>query len=120
MNIVIADHSVRVRAQLRTSLEELPGIEVVGEAANSAETIRFIQDLTPKIAIVNFQIPGGDGLSMIREIKVMTTSPVLLVLSNYVTPEYRSACLQAGADFFFDQSLEFEEVFETIKVLSQS
>ncbi|MCK7481263.1 MAG: hypothetical protein M0C28_31790 [Candidatus Moduliflexus flocculans] len=35
---------------------------------------------------------------------------VVIVLTNYPLPQYRDRCLEAGADFFFDKSVQFEDV----------
>lgn len=119
MNIVIADQSARIRGQLKRFLEELPGIMVVGEASNLEDAMTVTQDLIPDLVVLNFPFPDRGGLSMIQEIKRMPVAPIIIVLSNDSEPEYRSACVDAGADYFFDKSLEFEKVQETVKMLKQ-
>jgi len=45
---------------------------------------------------------------------------VVIVFTNYPYPQYRRKCIDAGADFFFDKSTEFDKVTEVLKQLSQN
>ena len=36
------------------------------------------------------------------------------MLTNYPYPQYKKKCMDAGADFFFDKSREFEKVIEVL------
>lgn len=91
---------------------------IVGEASNSEEALTVIQDCNPEIVIFDFQILGSRGLAFIHQIKSMTAPPIIIVLTNLCGTEFRSACSQAGADYFLDKSLEFEKVPEIVKALS--
>jgi DNA-binding NarL/FixJ family response regulator len=36
------------------------------------------------------------------------------MLTNYPYPQYRKKCIEAGADYFFDKSTEFDRIIDTI------
>jgi len=42
---------------------------------------------------------------------------VFVVLTNHASPQYRQACLAAGASYFFDKSTEFARIREAINGL---
>jgi DNA-binding NarL/FixJ family response regulator len=44
--------------------------------------------------------------------------PIVIVLSNYSSRQYRRKCLQSGARFFFDKSAEFHKVAEVLRSLT--
>ena len=119
MKIVIVDTSPEVRSKLKCFLEEVPGIGIVGEASQLEESLTLISDLNPEVVILNFPMPGESGLSNIQEMKSMPQPPIVMIVSNSSSLEYRSACSQAGADYFFDKSFEFEKIQDTIKNLEQ-
>ena len=116
--VFIADDSLIVREHLVTMLEELAGIEIVGQAENVAEAISAIRILKPDAVILDIRMPGGSGIDVLQNIKQDDSAVLVIVLTNYPYPVYRQKCLQAGADFFLDKSTEFDqipELFERFK-----
>jgi DNA-binding NarL/FixJ family response regulator len=118
IKVFIADDSRIVRERLITLLNELAGVEVVGQAENVAETISAIGNLQPDVVILDIRMPGGSGIDVLRQIKEDGMWPIVIILTNYPFPGYRQRCLQAGADFFLDKSIEFDQIpalFEQLK-----
>ena len=118
ITVFIADDSLIVREHLVTMLEELAGIEVVGQAENVAEAISAIRILKPDAVILDIRMPDGNGIDVLQHVKQDEVSPMVIILTNYPYPAYRQKCLQAGADFFLDKSTEFDqipELFERFK-----
>jgi DNA-binding NarL/FixJ family response regulator len=114
----IADDSLIVREHLVTMLDELAGIEIVGQAGNVAEATNAIWKLQPDVVILDILMPGGSGIKVLQNIKQDGVGPMVIILTNYPYPVFRKKCLQAGADFFLDKSTEFDqipELFERFK-----
>jgi len=119
LKVVIADDSLIVQERLVTILDELAGVEVVGQVENVAEAIRSIRNLRPDVVILDIHMPGGSGVDVLRTIKQDPVRPVVIILTNYPYSEYRQKCLQAGADFFLDKSAEFEQISVLLEQLKQ-
>ncbi|MCL4301372.1 MAG: response regulator transcription factor [Anaerolineae bacterium] len=118
MKVFIADDSCVVRERLTTLLNEVAGIEIVGQAENVAEAISAIGNLQPDVVILDIRMPDGSGIDVLRQIKQNGAGPIVIILTNYPFPGYRQRCLQAGADFFLDKSTEFDQIpalFEQLK-----
>jgi two-component system response regulator LytT len=69
MSAIIADDEVLAREELRFLLEEIGDVEVVGTAANGLEAVDLIRKLDPALAFLDIQMPGLDGLSVVRRLK---------------------------------------------------
>jgi DNA-binding NarL/FixJ family response regulator len=110
INVFIADDSLIVREHLVTMLEELAGIDIVGQAENVAEAISAIRKLQPDAVILDILMPGGSGFKVLQNIKQAGAGPMVIILTNYPYPVFRKKCLQAGADFFLDKSTEFDQI----------
>lgn len=110
IKVLIADDSIVVRERLVTILNELAGIETVGQAENVVEAINAIEKLRPDVVILDIRMPGGSGIDVLRRIKQAGTGPMVIILTNYPFPEYRQRCLNSGADFFLDKSTEFDQI----------
>jgi len=118
IKVFIADDSLIVREHLVTMLDELDGIEIVGQAENVTEAIDAIQRLRPDVVILDIHMPGGSGIDVLETIKQDRAAPIVIILTNYPYPGYRQKCLRAGADFFLDKSTEFDQIpklFEQFK-----
>src|SRR5512140_2677402 len=95
---VVADDHTVVRAGLREFLETDPGLVVVAEAADAAETLRLVDKLQPDVLILDIQMPGVTCVDMIRQAKTVRPAVRILLLLVQNDEPYVFALLRAGAD----------------------
>ena len=119
MKVFIVDDSALVRERIIAMISENPGIEITGQAKNAQEGINSILKLKPDVVILDIRMPGGNGIEVLKNIKKNSSSPTIIILTNYPYPQYRKKCMEAGADYFFDKSTEFNKIIEVIKKLIQ-
>jgi DNA-binding NarL/FixJ family response regulator len=110
MKLVIADDSEIVVQRLADLLSDVPGVELVGRAADVPDALRCIQQLNPDMVILDLRMPGGSGLDILRAIRPERPELFVLICTNYAYPQYREECLAAGANEFVDKSAEFEKI----------
>ena len=118
MKVLIVDDSAILRERLEGMLSEMPKVETISQAKGSLEALESLHKVKPDIVILDIQMPGGSGIGLLQEMKKGNRPPQIIVLTNQSYPQYRRKCLDAGADFFFDKSTEFDKVFETLEKLS--
>jgi len=119
MRILIADDSKIFRAYLIDLLSRIEGIEIAGQAEDSPAAVEAIEKLKPDVAILDIRMPKGDGILALETIKRNKVNPETIMFTNYPYPQYRKKCMDAGADYFFDKSTEFEKLVEVLKKLAQ-
>jgi DNA-binding NarL/FixJ family response regulator len=117
MKVVIADDSDLFRKLITSAVSDISGIEVIGQAADGPSTLQLITQHQPDIVIMDIRMPGGSGIEALRQIVKHEGLPIVIMLTNYPYPQYRKTCLEAGADYFFDKSKDYDEVLETIRNL---
>ncbi len=117
MRIFIADDSELLRVRLVDMLSEIEGIEIIGQAQNSLDAIESIERLNPHVVILDVRIPQGNGIKVLEEIKKNLKPPKVIIFTNYPYPQYQKVYMDAGADFFFNKSTEFEKLIDTVKYL---
>ena len=118
LRVFLVEDSASVRERLDDFLSEPGKVEMIGFAATEADAVRELRTLPVDVAIVDLNLKEGTGLGVIESIRALhaTAPPTIIVLTNYAFPEFETACLERGADYFFDKSTQFGAV----KVLLQS
>jgi CheY-like chemotaxis protein len=97
--ILIADDDKGMIRLLRTILEPL-GIQV-RETYDATSALAIIQNSPPALAILDINMPGGNGISaceMLKSDKNMARVPVI-ILSGKSDDATRARCMQMGAHF---------------------
>lgn len=117
MRVFIVDDSAIVCERLGTMFSELKGIELIGQAQHPVDATESIRKLKPDLVILDIRLRGGSGIDVLQVIKQGNAAPIVMILTNFPYPQYRKKCVDAGADFFFDKSTEFDKVPEVLKKL---
>ena len=117
MRVLIADDSIPVRERLVGIISEVEGVDIVGQAENTIETLVLTKELNPDLIVLDIRMPGGTGMDIIDDIKKFNPKIIIIILTNYHMPEYKQKCLKEGADYFFSKSGEFEKVIDVIDEL---
>src|SRR5262249_52501897 len=100
MRVVLAEDSVLLREGIARLLEDA-GFEVVGQAGTAEELLLKVRSYSPEVAIVDIRMPPthtDEGLRAAREIREKFPDTRVLVLSQYVEPEYALDLLAESAE----------------------
>jgi YesN/AraC family two-component response regulator len=108
LRVLVADDSAEIRNSLSHLIARLSGVELVGTAANGLEALKLVRELKPDVITLDIRMPGMNGLAVLAAIAREPVKPRVMVLTSFVTPEYRQECLNLGAEHFFDKTTEFE------------
>ena len=100
LRVAIAEDTVLLREGIARLLEEA-GFEVVGQAGTAEELLLKVRSYSPQVAIVDIRMPPthtDEGLRAAREIREKHPETGVLVLSQYVEPEYALDLLSESAE----------------------
>ena len=116
MNVFVVEDSSLLRERLIRTLTGISGVEVCGFSDTAEEAIQLIEQSHPDAVILDIRLREGSGFQVLQKVKSPGKSPLVIILTNFAYPQYRKRYMEAGADFFFDKSNEFDQV---VLVLNQ-
>ena len=119
MKVFLVDDSLVFRQRLKRMLADVQEVQVIGEEGDAQEAMSGIIKQKPDVVLLDIHLLNGNGIDVLQNLKKATPAPVVIILTNYPYPQYRQKCLEAGADFFFVKSTEFDQVVPTLKQLIQ-
>lgn len=94
--VIVDDHPI-VRRGLRGYLELYEDMKVVGEAGSVAEALATIARARPDLVLLDMQLPGEDGLKVLRVLEGEHNAPKVLVLTSFLDEDYLKGALRLGA-----------------------
>jgi len=97
ITVLLVDDHALVRRGFRRVLEDEAYIAVVGEAGDGAEAVRLTRELKPKVVLMDFAMPGTNGLDATREIVAICPESLVLILSMHSENILVRRTAEAGA-----------------------
>ncbi len=79
-------------------MEQEPGMNVVGEAAEADDLLAQVEATQPDLVLLDWELPDQGGAATLAGLR--TAQPGLVVIALSGRPEARQAALDAGADAF--------------------
>jgi len=114
MNIFLVEDTASIRRLLVRRLESMPGMRVVGEAGGERQAFALIQWTQPDVVLMDLSLATGSGLSLLAELRRAGYGGRIAVLTAQDVDAYRRACLNAGADAFYDKASGLETLFDDL------
>ncbi|WP_457675266.1 response regulator [Thiolapillus sp.] len=95
-SLIIADDHPIFRHGVRHILSGLPWIDVVGEAETGTSALIQVRHLKPDILLLDLEMPGKDGLSVLEEITASDLPTQVVILTSYDDEAYLEKALELG------------------------
>ncbi|MGH3584898.1 MAG: response regulator [Pseudonocardia sp.] len=120
IRVLIADDEALVRGGFRVLIETEPGMDVVGEAADGATAVDLARRTHPDVVLMDFRMPGVDGLRATHQIAADPdiADVHVLILTTFDHDEYVIEALGAGAAGFLIKNTEPRQLLHGIRVVA--
>lgn len=112
--VVVDDHAV-LRTGIRSMLEDIDGVEVVGEAEDGARALELIETIDPDVVLLDVKMPNMDGLSALRELETRNPNLPVLVFSMYDDPAYVEQAISSGAAGYLLKTVSKDELVRAVR-----
>ena len=93
---LIVDDSDLVRRSLRMVLQANPDWEICGEAADGVSAIEMFKELRPNIVILDFQMPGINGIETARRMAEIAPAIPVVLFTQHASADLERHALEVG------------------------
>ncbi len=108
--VLIVDDSRIIRQRLISIFNPMPDVAVVGQATDLKGAMELVRSSSPNVVTLDLNLDGESGLDLLEDLKALSSSPMVIVLTNYPYPALRNRSRELGADHFITKSGEFHQV----------
>ena len=115
MRVLLADDHGIVRRGLRSLLEVLPDIKVVGEAADGLEALRLCEDQKPDVIVLDIAMPKLNGIEVAARVQKLPSPPHVIILSMHADESYIIRALAAGARAYLLKDATDEDLMPALR-----
>jgi len=112
LNAFLVEDSPAIRDNLVDALEEMTPVRFVANAQDESSAVDWLSRNPEScdLIIIDIFLKSGSGLGVLRAAGSLPRPLILIVLSNYATPDMRRRCLELGASQVFDKSNQIDEL----------
>jgi len=118
ISLVIADDHPVVRSGLCRAIERDPGLELVAEAADGRAALAAIEELKPRIAVLDIDMPGLDGFGVAREIQRQRLQVDILFLTMHSGEDLFHAAMDLGAKGYILKDSALAEIVTGVRAVA--
>lgn len=115
---LVDDHEI-VRRGIAGLIDAEPGLEVVGESATARGTLARIAATLPDVAVLDVQLPDGNGIELCRRIRSAHPEIPCLILTAYDDDAASIAAVVAGASGYVLKNIRGRHLLDSILRVSQ-
>ena len=100
IRVLIAEDQAMVRGALKALLAMEDDIEIVGEADRADRVVDLAKQTRPDVALLDIEMPGGDGISAAGELRRELPSCRVLIVTTFGRPGFLRRAMESGASGF--------------------
>lgn len=108
-----------MRQGLRAFLQTQDNIDVVAEAADGDEAVKVVQELVPDVVLMDLVMPKMDGIGAIREIRRLSPSTKVIVLTSFADDDRVFAAVKAGAAGYLLKDVDHQALSDAVRTVHE-
>ena len=115
VRVLLAEDQAMVRGALSALLSLEDDIEIVAEASRGDQVLPAALDTLPDVALLDIEMPGGDGLEAAAVLHERLPSCLVVILTTFGRSGYLRRAMESGAVGFLLKDAPASELAEAIR-----
>jgi NarL family two-component system response regulator LiaR len=114
VRVMLVDDHALVRAAVRQALSA-PDVEMVAEAATAEDALRIAPEVRPDVLLVDIDLPGVDGIRMVRELAPRLPETRIVMLTVSASDRDLVEAIRAGAIGYLTKDLAPDSLLRAVR-----
>jgi DNA-binding NarL/FixJ family response regulator len=119
IQVLIADDHAFYREGVRTMLNTVDEVEIMGEATTGEETLEMAVKLLPDVILMDIKMPGLNGIEATRRILSACPNLGVLMVTMFEDDDFVFAAMRAGARGYLLKDADRDELVRAVKAVSR-
>ena len=115
IRLFIADTDAVHIDRIAQSVARCPDIRIVGSGSNGNHVLRQLSMTPADLLITDVQLPGLDGIMLLRDLQTLRQRPAAIVCTHFYSPVCVSRACACGAAYFLYKPLDYNRLPEVIR-----
>lgn len=118
IEIIVADDHPLIRSGIKKEIENNERFNVIGESGDGEEALKLIRTLNPGIAVLDFEMPGLNGLEILKKIKSEKSDTKIILLTMHRDKKIFYKALDNGVCGYILKDDAVNEICDAIEAVS--
>jgi len=115
--VLIADSSEEFCAQLTAALQRFSGFQVVGTATDGEQAVRMVNQLQPKVLVLDLMLSKQDGLAVLKSISANELRPITVATTSFISPYVSATVAGLGVRYLMRKPCDTAALAERLDEL---
>lgn len=116
-SVIIIDEHPIVRMSIEVLLQKNKNIEIKLKSGDSHQALDYIRNHPIDLVILDIELPGTDGFSLLKRIKNLNENIKILFLSSKSESFYAGRAMRAGANGFVSKRKDLRDIYNAVEML---
>jgi len=117
IGIVVADDHPLLREAIRSAFAQHEDMDVLGEASDGEEAVNLSSELKPDIVIMDIVMPKLSGIEATKQIRKVSPTTAVLILTAYDDDRYVIGLMEAGAAGYLLKSARGQDLVGAVRTV---
>jgi DNA-binding NarL/FixJ family response regulator len=118
ISLVIVEDNELMLFGISSALSNFQEIEVIGTAGDGKKGLEVIEKLLPQVALIDIRMPKMNGIELTKTIREKEINTNIVIITSIEDDEWLFKAFLAGANAYTLKDIQPEELFNTIKIVS--